>query len=138
MTASRHPLRRYGPAALMLTLIPALSLLPARFFSHIAGAPAFPGLDKLIHSVMYAALTVALFHALSPSARVRFSWVIRLVLAASLYGLAMEVCQKLLTRSRSFDPLDALSNAVGAFLCALTLYALARFRSEKDATFTPV
>lgn len=138
MTASRHPLRRYGPAAMMLTLIPALSLLPAHFFRHIAGAPAFPGMDKLIHSLMYAALTVALFYALSSSARVRFSWVIRLVVAASLYGLAMEFCQKLLTRSRSFDPLDALSNAVGAFLCALILYALARFRSEKDAALTSV
>jgi len=121
----------------MVTLIPALSLLPSKFFRHIAGPPAFPGMDKLLHALMYAALTAALFHALASGARVRFSRVICLVVAASLYGFALEFCQKALTRSRAFDPLDALANAVGAFLCALTLYALARFRSNKAACPNP-
>ena len=133
MTARRHPFRRYGPAAMMVALIPALSLLPSGFFRSIAGPPAFPGMDKLVHALMYAALAAALFHALSSGARVRFSRVICLVAAASLYGLAMEVCQKALTRSRAFDPLDALANAVGALLCAVILFAFARFRRARAA-----
>lgn len=136
MTACRHPLRRYGPAAVMVALIPALSLLPSGFFRHIAGPPAFPGMDKLVHALMYAALTAALFHALSSGARVLITRVICLAAAASLYGLAMEFCQKALTRSRAFDPLDALANAVGALLCALLLYAVARFRSGRAAPLT--
>ena len=119
MTASPHPLCRYGPAVTMILLIPVLSLLPAHLFTHIAGPPPFPGMDKLIHALMYAALTAALFHALSPLARVRYAWAFLLALAASLYGLGMEFCQKVLTDTRSFDPLDAFANMTGAFVIAL-------------------
>lgn len=119
MTATPHFLCRYGPAVTMALLIPLLSLLPAHFFAHIAGPPPFPGMDKLIHALMYAALTATLFHALSPPARVRYAWAFLLALAASLYGLVMELCQELLTDTRSLDPLDVFANMTGAFVIAL-------------------
>jgi len=114
----------------MVLLIPALSLLPARFFRHIAVQPNFPGMDKLVHALMYAVLTAALFHALSPSERVRRSVALRLALGASLYGLAMEFCQKLLTHSRSCDPLDAFANLAGAFATVLLACAWSRRQSR--------
>ena len=129
MSPHLHPLCRYGPAVIMVLLIPVLSLLPAHFFAHIAGPPPFPGMDKLIHALMYTALTAALFHALSPLARLRYSWAIRLALAASLYGFGMELCQKVMTQSRSFDPLDALANMAGAFVAAHLAYAWFRRRA---------
>jgi len=110
----------------MTLLIPGLSLLPSRFFTQIAGPPPFPGMDKLVHALMYAALTAALFHALSPPARLRRSWAIRLALAASLYGLGMEFCQNVMTQSRSFDLFDAFANMVGAFVVAIWVCAWAR------------
>jgi len=130
MTALLHRLCRYGAAVIMTLLIPVLSLLPARFFAHIAGPPPFPGMDKLIHALMYAALTAALLHALSPPARVRYLWAFRLALAASLYGLVMELCQKILTDTRSLDPLDAFANMTGAFVIALLACAWARRRRK--------
>ena len=130
MTATPHFLCRYGPAVTMTLLIPLLSLLPAHFFAHIAGPPPFPGMDKLIHALMYAALSATLFHALSPPARVHYAWAFLLALAASLYGLGMELCQKVMTQSRSFDPLDALANMAGAFVAALLACVWARRRRE--------
>lgn len=129
MTALLHRLCRYGPAVIMALLIPVLSLLPARFFARIAGPPPFPGMDKLIHALMYAALTAALLYALSPPARLRYSWAIRLALAASLYGFGMELCQKLLTDTRSLDPFDAFANMAGAFVIALLACAWSRRRA---------
>ena len=126
MTGSPHPLRRYGPAVAMALLIPVLSLLSPSFFRHLSGPKHVPGFDKLIHALMYAALAAALFHVLTPSARVRYSWAFRLALAATLYGVAMELCQKFLTSSRSPDPLDALANMAGALAVALLACAWSR------------
>ena len=120
---------RFGPAAVLTALIPALSLLPARFFKTLAKPlPPIPGWDKLVHAAMYAALAAALFHALAPDSRRSYRHTLLLALAASLYGGALELGQKYLTRSRSLDPLDAAANAAGAFLCMLLACAWARRR----------
>jgi VanZ family protein len=130
MTSDTHPLLRYGPAVVMTLLIPALSLLPAHFFKHVAEPlPPIPGIDKIIHALMYAALTAAYLQALIPARRRSLLAVLRIVLLAALYGVAMEVCQKLFTTTRSMDPLDALANAAGALTCALLAYGWARCRS---------
>ena len=120
MTSDTHPHLRYGPAVVMMLLIPALSLLPAHFFKHVAEPlPPIPGIDKIIHALMYAALTAAYLQALIPARRRSLLAVLRIVLLAALYGVAMEVFQKLFTTTRSMDPLDALANAAGALTCAL-------------------
>ena len=130
MTADKHPVLRYAPAVVMTLLIPALSLLPARFFRHMAQPmPTIPYMDKIIHALMYAALTAAYLFALSRDRRSRLASVLRVVLLAALYGLAMEVCQKLFTSSRAMDPLDALANTLGALVSALLAYAWVRRRT---------
>lgn len=127
MTAGKPPIWRYAPAAVMTLLIPALSLLPARFFKHVAQPlPPLPGMDKLIHALLYAALTAAYLQALTRERRGRGADVLRVVGLAALYGLAMELCQKLLTSSRAMDPLDALANLAGALVSGLLVYAWAR------------
>ena len=132
MTAGPHAFRRYGPAVAMALLIPVLSLLPARFFKHVPAAPACPGMDKLVHALMYAALTAAFFHTLAPAARTRYSRAVALALAAALYGLVLEYSQKILTRSRSCDPLDALANLTGALACAVLFCAWFRRQTSRD------
>ena len=132
MTAAPHLLRRYGPAFVMALLIPALSLLPAWFFARIPGPATFPGADKLIHALMYAALTAALAHALSSAARVRYFWAAGIALASALYGLAMEIGQQTLTDSRALDPFDALANLAGAFAAALLACAWSRYRAKRQ------
>ena len=106
---------RYGPAVMLSLLIPAMSLLPARFFSRFSNSSSIPHLDKWIHALIYAALSLALYHALSPEARKRPGPPLAAATAASLYGALMELAQGFFTRSRGQDPMDALANTVGAF-----------------------
>lgn len=120
-------LLRYGPAAVMTLVIPALSLLPARFFSHVeAPLPPLPGLDKIVHALMYAALTAAYLHTLPVHKRANWGTALRVALISALFGLVMELCQKGLTTTRSMDPFDELANATGALVCALLACAWAR------------
>ncbi len=117
----------------MIALIPLLSLLPARFFKHIAGPHPPPGVDKIVHALLYAALASALFHTLSTVNKTRYSYALRITLAATCYGLVMEICQRFLTHSRSFDPFDALANAFGAFAVAFMACAYVRKRVRDSA-----
>ena len=106
---------RYGPTVVLSLLIPMMSLLPARFFSRFSNSSSIPHVDKWIHALIYAALSLALYHALSPEARKRPGPPLAAATAASLYGALMELAQGFFTRSRGQDPMDALANTVGAF-----------------------
>ncbi len=108
------PVLRYGPALFMLAAIPALSLLPARLFKPLAAVPRLPGADKIIHALLYAALALSFFRTLPAATRGRWFAAASIAGVAALYGLAMELCQRHLTSSRSFDILDAVANTVGA------------------------
>jgi len=119
---------RYGPAVTLSLLIPSMSLLPARFFSRFGNSSFIPHLDKWIHALMYAALSLSLYHALSPEARKRPGPPLAAAAAASLYGALMELAQGFFTRSRGQDPMDALANAVGAFGVILVIMLSARVR----------
>lgn len=131
MTTEPHPFRRYGPATAMTLLIPALSLLPARFFGHLAAPlPHFSGTDKVVHALMYAALTAAYLHALSGERKAKLAPVLSVAAVATLFGLLMELGQKHLTTSRSMDPFDALANMAGAIVMALFVWAWKRGRGR--------
>jgi VanZ family protein len=110
---------RFAPATFIALAIPMLSLLPAAYFKRVIPSAAFiPGWDKLIHALLYAALSRALFHALSPKAKERVSCWTGVTLAAGGYGLLMEFFQRGLTVSRGFDWFDALANLLGASIAA--------------------
>ncbi|MEI7902486.1 MAG: VanZ family protein [bacterium] len=127
MNANPSSFRRYSPAVVMTLLIPVLSLLPAHFFKQVMQPlPAIPSMDKIVHALMYAALTAAYLYALAPDRRSHLAAVLRIDFLVALYGFVMEVCQKLFTNSRSMDPLDGLANTVGALACALTVWAWSR------------
>jgi VanZ family protein len=123
-------IRRYGPALFLTLLIPALSLLPAAFFRAVPRTVRFAGADKAVHAAMYAAFAFALLHALAPPARARPLNALAVFIAASLYGLALEIAQGVLTTSRAMDPLDALANAAGALLAALLAHLLAKSKTQ--------
>lgn len=109
---------RFGPAVFATVAVLALSLLPACCFRGVEESlPLFPGLDKVVHAAMYAGLVAAWSHVVPPANR---GWrpIVRIAMVATLFGLVVEVGQKVLTRTRCMDPLDGCANAAGAFLCA--------------------
>lgn len=129
LLATKRILLRYGPAAAMIAVISVLSLLPAHCFRGVESAlPPIHGLDKIVHALLYAALTATCLHGVPPAKRLlRPRTVLTIAFTATLYGALMEICQKELTTTRCMDPFDALANAVGAFTCAFAAYAWTRY-----------
>lgn len=124
---------RYGPLAAVAGAVLVLSLAPAWLFRGAEEAlPRWPGLDKLVHAAMYAALTAAGLHALPPQRR-RPRALLAVALAAALYGAALEFAQSLLTQTRCRDARDGLANAAGALACATVCYAASAARRRRSA-----
>ncbi len=101
---------RRGLCTAHLALIAVLSLLPARVFP--PSATQVPGLDKVVHVLLYGVLGALLRWTLAREGEARPGpgW----PAAAIGYGLLMEVAQLTLSGgSRSFSWADAVANAIG-------------------------
>jgi len=86
-----------------------------------------PNLDKIIHFIMYFALSTALLTDIYKENK-RFSvksiWFI--ILFPFLYGVLMELLQKYFVANRTCDILDVLANTIGL------LTAIIFFRKSKS------
>ena len=129
MTVITQNILRYTPVVVMTLLVFVLSLLPSFCFKQtVVPFPPIPGLDKVIHALMYAALTATCMYALPRDRRGHLATVLRIALFMTLYGAAIEVCQKLFTISRSMELLDISANAAGALTSSLLIYTWLRCR----------
>jgi VanZ family protein len=84
------------------------------------------GFDKWLHGLGYAVFAALLAYALWATTTRRLAVA---VAAATAYGAGIEVVQSFLP-FRSFDPLDALANTLGALLIGIVLWILSR-RAER-------
>lgn len=138
MTLITQSVLRFVPVTVMTLLISVLSLLPSQCFKQaLVPLPPFPGLDKIIHALMYASLTLTYVYALPRDRRIHLPTVLRVALFVTLYGAAIEVCQKLFTASRAMELLDISANAAGALTSSLLIYTWLRHRASRRPTLPP-
>lgn len=116
-------------ATLWALAIPALSLLPAPYFSQVGSIVLvrIPHADKIVHAGLYGVLTGLMLGCATPPVPARRFWFT--ALAATAYGLLMELLQ-CLTATRTMDLFDGLANAAGAFLVAGVALGVARVRAR--------
>ena len=75
--------------------------------------------DKLIHTFLFAVLAYLFMRPVMRSAlagREKWNWLIRITLAAILYGITTEYIQKFFIPGRSFTLADWLADALGGIL----------------------
>lgn len=77
-----------------------------------------PGLDKVVHFVMYGVLSFLLLWAVEKTIRNSLKlWnLLLIVLLSSSFGLLMEILQKTMTSVRNFDIYDIIANIIGVLL----------------------
>jgi len=86
--------------------------------------------DKLIHTFLFAVLAYLFMRPVMRSAlagREKWNWLIRITLAAILYGITTEYIQKFFIPGRSFNLTDWLADALGGIF----LYAWFALRFKK-------
>ena len=78
-----------------------------------------PGMDKMIHAVLYGVQTILLIAAWRTRNRpIGRALLINVALASGAYGLLMEVLQRVLTDCRVFSWGDVAANLAGALAAA--------------------
>ncbi|PWT97865.1 MAG: hypothetical protein C5B52_13140 [Bacteroidetes bacterium] len=110
-------LKKPWPPILWTAIIFILMTIPGSSIpSH--GLFGIPGLDKVVHAVMFGTLVwlwTSWLAAKNPSSKlfIIVSWA---SLGAIAYGTGMEFFQKYFVPTRSFDVGDILADAVGALI----------------------
>ncbi len=123
---SMRMVRYYLPAVGWIILILFLCTLPG---SAIPKASIFDQMhiDKVVHFVLFGSTVVLLAYGYyRQKGVVSKRALLLLVLAATLYGLAIEFIQKYLVANRSFDLYDLLADGVGAATGALVFWWIGR------------
>lgn len=124
------PWLRITLSILYLVVIVLMSLLPS---SNLPNIPYFSGEDKWIHFCMYAGLGFLTCWSLDTKGR-RMPPLYVLLIGVFLWGVLMEILQRLMSNGRSMEILDMLANLAGA-IAGLILY---KYMNRKWAVETVV
>lgn len=119
-------LLRVGPAALYAAVIFYLGTVP-----HVAGAPSWPGIDKVFHAVGFfvmACLVAPAIRITWPNLRRQGRLRAAAVVATALGGL-LEVVQ-IYCPPRTAEILDLVADALGAAL-AMTIWGALEARNSQ-------
>lgn len=107
---SSKPWIRITLSIMYLVLIVLLSLLPT---SDLPDIPYFSGEDKWIHFCMYMGLGFMACWSLDISSKRTASYIL-LLAGVAMWGVLMEIMQRLMANGRSLEVLDMLANLGGA------------------------
>ena len=129
---SIKPWLRYTLSFLYLVIIVLLSLLPTSDFPDV---PFFSGEDKYIHICMYLGLGFLASWSLDFRGKERMPSLILLLAGVFMWGVMMEVLQRLMSNGRGMELLDMLANLAGAIVGLIFYKLLERKRFERDLKF---
>jgi VanZ family protein len=94
----------------VLLLVLAAALMPALWFLRDAPDPGIFSLDKWLHGITFIFLTVWF----SGQYRRRAYW--RLAAGMLVFGVLIEVCQRIATTGRSAEIMDLVADSIGIAL----------------------
>ena len=105
-----------------------LSLAPTDI---AGGVPSFyfPGMDKVIHGIMYGLFTMLALYEFFKHSRLNFLPFLLIMLAVFLYSILMEILQYYLVEYRSGEVNDVLANLTGIIIGASLIFWLKKIRS---------
>ena len=108
---SIKPWLRYTLALLYLILIVLLSLLPTSDFPDV---PFFSGEDKYIHICMYLGLGFLACWSLDFRGRHQLPSLLVLLAGVTMWGVLMEILQRIMSNGRGMEFMDMVANFAGA------------------------
>lgn len=108
------------PAAAWIVTITLLSLISTKNLTKFS--VEIIGIDKLIHIFIYLILSFLLAWGLKKTVKYKklsLKMLAAVFLFTSLYGLSMEIAQKLMTTGRNFEYYDIIANIIGSLIGVL-------------------
>ncbi len=111
-------------SAVIFSIVLLLTLMPSDDIPSVS----IPHIDKVVHFVMFGALSVVfLFDCSRYVGRVSYGRLIAVAMFSSLSGGVIELLQGMMGMGRGADWFDFLADSLGAFLMPLALYPVIRY-----------
>ncbi len=127
--ATKKSYMAFVPAVLVAVGIAVLSL-----WENPVLAPQLTMSDKVLHGLMYSLLSAATMGGCVLIRRTQIRTYVRVVLAATLYGILLELLQHFCTVSRTGELADVYADCLGAIigvlLIAFLYYSWRQLRSK--------
>lgn len=114
----------------LFTIVTALLILWLTLVPRPLGdlnPPLFPGADKIVHAIMFGALTGSLIidkERCRGWKRCSLAYIVFAVCVGALSGIVIEYVQDAMHLGRSFDELDMLADCVGSVLTGVLWYLI--------------
>lgn len=112
-------INRFLPGIAWFFIVLVLTCLPGDNLPHVNNWFKEYYIDKLVHAGMFALLAYLFIYPMAKSgltaARKR-NYFIKIALAATIWGVTIELIQKYFIPGRSFDWLDCLGDGIGALI----------------------
>ncbi|WP_309641780.1 VanZ family protein [Flavobacterium sp.] len=89
------------------------------------------GADKYVHVTLHFVFTMLWAFYLKAKNPNSSNSLLKVVLAAVVYGIAIEIAQELFTTTRKADILDVLANTFGSVLAIIVILIGTKFSSKK-------
>ena len=112
----RISIQKFLPGIAWFFIILVVTFLPGRDIPEVGWLDKIY-FDKWVHAGLFAGLTFLFcwpFYKSDFSTQRRISYFIRIAIAASIWGLAIEFIQRFYVAGRSFDLLDWAADSFGA------------------------
>lgn len=109
-------------------IILILSIMPADL-GHDQPSFFFPGIDKLVHGLMYLVFTVVVLQEYSRSYPFSTTSLILILSAILTYSVVIEFLQHYFISSRSGELLDVFANLAGILVGLIIVLIIKRIRS---------
>ena len=122
---------RYKYSVLVALAIIILSTIPIPEIKHLEGVPL---IDKWVHFLMYAVMSVAMWidqrNSTQPLSITYYLWM--LIIPSCLGGI-LELVQAYLTTCRSGEWLDAIADTIGAVIGTVGCYLISWIWNKKTS-----
>ena len=106
-----HKRKTYFVLAILWTSI--VTILSLITIGDIGSSIPIPNKDKYVHFTFYFVFVVVWFlYAKRTKITKKIQWIV--LLSAIGYGILMEICQGIFTKTRSPDVMDVIANSIGA------------------------
>jgi|SRR5665213_2224995 len=135
MENKKIPFKYFLPGIAWFFIVGILTLMPAKDVPEVGWMDNIPNFDKFVHAVLFGGLVFLFslpFIISHLSKKQKINYLIRISLAAVIWGITIEFLQKFYVPSRDFDLLDWAADSVGVILSLwLVIVILKRLEKRK-------
>lgn len=136
MENKKIPFKYFLPGIAWFFIVGILTLMPSTDVPQVTWMDNIPNFDKLVHACLFGGLAFLFclpFINAHLSKKQKINYLIRIGLAAIIWGITIEFLQKFYAVGRDFDLLDWAADSVGVIIALWLLIIILKRQERKNA-----